>query len=149
METVLIFIIVIILGGIAAVDAAPAFQFMINRPVVMCSFMGAIFGMPEVGVTLGVLFELPWLANMPLGGKHGSENYLGAVVATGLAIIFFRHKLNQGNIIFVTNFLFGMGIAKIGAHLVEVVRQKNLKLVEKADEAIQQGQFSQITRLLA
>ncbi|NOZ62770.1 MAG: hypothetical protein GXO74_13950 [Calditrichaeota bacterium] len=147
METVLIFAIVSILGGIAAVDAVPAFQFMINRPIVICSLTGAIFGMTEVGVTFGILFELPWLIDMPLGGKHGSENSLGAVVAAGLAIVFFRQKLNQDNIIIIINFLFGMGIAKIGANFIEFVRQKNLSLVQKADLAIQRGEFSQITVL--
>ncbi len=139
--------IVSILGGVAAVDAAPAFQIMINRPIAMCPLIGAIFGMTEVGVMFGVLFELPWLVNMPLGGKHGSDNSLGALAATGLAVIFMRENLNQENIIVIINFLFGMAVAKIGFYAVDFVRQKNLSLVKKAELAIEQGEFSQITKL--
>ena len=147
METIGLILIIGFLGGIVAIDSAPAFQFMVNRPIFMCSVLGALLGEAGLGITFGALFELPYLVNLPLGGKHDAENGLGAIVAAGLGILFYKEHLNQSNIIIIINFLYGMFIARMATLAVDAVRDRNLELVREAETAINRGEFSKISKV--
>lgn len=136
-----------IAGGIVAVDTAAAWQIMISQPVVICPVLGLLFSQPEIGLTMGILLEMPWLVNIPCGGKHGTEGNLGAVAATGMAIYFNAHHINTVNIIVVISIIYGLGVARFGKSGVEYVRRINLSLIHKADKAALKGDVRQIESL--
>jgi mannose/fructose/N-acetylgalactosamine-specific phosphotransferase system component IIC len=135
------------IAGIVSVDTASAWQVMISQPVVSCPIIGLIFGDPEIGLLMGILLELPWLINIPLGGVHGSEGNLGAIVATTLSIYLKSHEVNTENIIVIIAIMYSLVISRVGAYLVENVRRANLALIHLADRAAGQGDVSRITWL--
>ncbi|MDW7682140.1 MAG: PTS sugar transporter subunit IIC, partial [bacterium] len=133
MDAISSLFIISIIGGIVAIDTTAAWQMMISQPVVICPLIGFIFGQPEIGVTLGIILELPWLVNVPSGGKHGSEGNLGAVAAAAIAVYFANRQLNTDNIIIIAAALYAIGVARLGNYLVERVRKINLSLIHRAD----------------
>ena len=135
------------IAGIVSIDTASAWQVMISQPVVSCPIIGLIFGDPEIGLFMGILLELPWLINIPLGGFHGSEGNLGAIVATALSIYLKSLEVNTENIIVIIAILYSLIISRAGGYLVEKVRRANLALIYSADRAAGKGDVSRITWL--
>lgn len=135
------------IGGLIAIDTASGWQVMISQPVVSCPLIGLLFGYPELGLLMGILLELPWLINIPLGGVHGSEGNLGAIVATSLSIYLASHKVNTENIIVIIAIIYSLVVSRVGIHLVEYVRKANLMLIHLADRAAAQGDMKRITWL--
>ncbi len=140
-------IIIGLIGGIVAVDTTAGWQIMINQPLVTCPVIGLIFGQFEAGVSIGVLLELPWLINIPSGGKHGSEANLGAVVAAGMMVYFVDHNFNTINIIIILCLVYSLLISKAGGFLVDYVRKQNLMLMHQADQAAEKGNLTKISQL--
>jgi len=140
-------LLICFIAGIVSIDTASAWQVMISQPVVSCPIIGLIFGDAELGLLMGILLELPWLINIPLGGVHGSEGNLGAIVATTLSIYLKSLGLNTENIIVIIAIMYSLLISRIGAYLVEKVRRANLALIHLADRAAGQGDVGRITWL--
>lgn len=139
-------LILCFIGGIVGIDTAAAWQLMISQPVVTCPVIGLIFGQPEIGILLGILLELPWLIEMPIGAKHGLSGNLGAVVATGIAIYLNSHKCNTENIIIIISILYSLLVSRAGSYLLIVKRKLNSKLTYLADDAAARGDISLISR---
>jgi mannose/fructose/N-acetylgalactosamine-specific phosphotransferase system component IIC len=135
------------IAGLVAIDTASGWQVMISQPVVSCPIIGLIFGDPELGLLMGILLELPWLVNIPLGGVHGSEGNLGAIVATTLSIYLKSHEVNTENIIVIISIMYSLVVSRVGIYLVEYVRKANLMLIHSADRAAIQGDLKRITWL--
>jgi len=135
------------IAGIVSIDTAAGWQVMISQPVVSCPIIGLIFGDPQLGLWMGMLLELPWLINIPLGGTHGSEGNLGAIVATALSIYFKSNEVNTENIVIIVSIMYSLVISRGGAYLVEYVRRANLALIHAADRAASQADLKRITWL--
>lgn len=140
-------LLVSFIAGLVAIDTASGWQVMISQPVVSCPFIGLIFGDPELGLMMGILLELPWLINIPLGGVHGSEGNLGAIVATALSVFLKSREVNAENIIIIISVMYSLVISRAGIYLVEYVRRANLVLIHLADRAALQGDLKRITWL--
>ncbi|UCE07710.1 MAG: PTS sugar transporter subunit IIC [bacterium] len=135
------------IGGLVSIDTASGWQVMISQPVVSCPIIGLIFGYPELGILMGILLELPWLINIPMGGVHGSEGNLGAIVATTLSIYLKSHEVNTENIIVIVSIMYSLVISRVGIYMVEYVRKANLMLLHSADKAVNQINLKRITWL--
>ncbi len=140
-------ILISVIGGLISIDTASGWQVMISQPVVSCPIIGLIFGYPELGLLMGILLELPWLINIPMGGVHGSEGNLGAVVATTLSIYLKSHEVNTENIIVITSIMYSLAVSRVGGYLVDYVRKGNLTLIHLADKAAIQGEIKKISWL--
>ncbi len=140
-------LLVSFIGGLVAIDTAAAWQIMISQPVVACPLLGWLLGDVHLGLTIGILLELPWLINIPMGGVHGAEGNLGAIVATSLSIYLKAIGANTENIIIIASILYSLLISRIGMVLVDYVRQANNRLLHRADVAAQQGDLSRISLL--
>lgn len=74
---------VVLLGGIAGVDATSVGQFMVSRPFVAATVMGLVAGRPIEGAMLGAILELFALVILPVGAARYPESGTAAVAATG------------------------------------------------------------------
>ncbi|MBC8181781.1 PTS sugar transporter subunit IIC [candidate division KSB1 bacterium] len=147
MDIIPAILITSLIGGIIAIDTAVAFQIMISQPIVSCTIIGLIFGLPEIGILVGILLELPWLINIPSGGAHGSEGNLGAVVAAALSSYLVSRNINTANIIIITSIIYSLCISQVGSFLIDFLRKVNLNLVHDADQAVENADVGEITRL--
>jgi len=135
------------IGGLVSIDTASGWQVMISQPVVSCPVIGYFFGFPALGLLMGILLELPWLINVPLGGVHGAEGNLGAIVAAALSFYLKSHMVNGENIIVIIAIMYSLVVARAGIYSVELMRRANLRLIHAADIAADQGDTKRISCL--
>jgi mannose/fructose/N-acetylgalactosamine-specific phosphotransferase system component IIC len=74
---------VLLLGGIAGIDATSVGQFMVSRPFVAATVTGLVAGRPTEGAMLGAILELFALVILPVGAARYPESGTAAVAATG------------------------------------------------------------------
>lgn len=131
-------------GGIVSADTDAAWQSMISQPLISCAIAGMLMGNFVMGFTAGILLQLPYLIEMPVGGAKVSLGVLGAYVAAGLAV-----NTDQGSagLILLFSLLYGVFLSWISIPLLKWSRKLNLLLVRRADLAAEQGNLAQITRL--
>ncbi len=140
-------LIISLIGGIVSVDTTAGWQIMISQPIVSCPVIGLIFGFPELGLTMGVLLELPWVIDIPSGGAHGSEGNLGAVTAAALAVFLKSRDVSTENIIIIVTIIYSLGVSYIGGILVTIIRRANTSLQHAADIAAENADLKRIDRL--
>ena len=76
--------LLVLLGGIVALDATAFGQLMLSRPFVAASLAGAIVGMPLEGATVGAALEALSLGILPVGASRYPDTGTAAVAAVGV-----------------------------------------------------------------
>lgn len=136
-----------LMGGLVSADTDAAGQVMISQPLVSCSLAGALLGNLILGLTVGVLLELPFLVEVPAGGSKVSLGNLGAYVAAGLAIQLNQLFPNQMNLTLMLSVMFGLFLSWATVQGQRWMRQLNLLLLYRADREADTGNLSKITLL--
>jgi len=77
-----IYPVLILMAGIVSMDTTSGPQILVSEPIVSCSVLGLLFGSPETGLLLGIMFQLLWLGYLPLGGTLFTDNNMAAYIAT-------------------------------------------------------------------
>jgi len=116
-------------GGIVAMDTTAALQLMISHPLVSCSVIGILLGNFPLGFFIGILLELPWLYEMPIGTARFAEGNVGSTAAAAVAIHLVDEtgRLEVGICLAV---FVGVLVSIIGGTLVVYMRHQNARLVE-------------------
>lgn len=147
MEFLTDLIIISIFGGFVAIDTAAGWQLMFSQPLVACTLIGVFLGNPATGFLVGILFQLPWLAEIPAGGTHTSEGNVGSLAGAGLAIHLLQNQVNTENIILVIAILWGVLVGWIGGKLVNSMRKRNVFFLYRADRAADKANIKRISLL--
>jgi mannose/fructose/N-acetylgalactosamine-specific phosphotransferase system component IIC len=74
-----------LLGGLLALDATSAGQFMVSRPLISGTVTGWALGDAATGLVVGALLELYLLVSFPSGGARFPEGATATVVAVASA----------------------------------------------------------------
>ncbi len=136
-----------LLGGVVYIDTDAVGQFLISQPLIAGAAAGALLGNLSAGLTVGILLQLPFLIDIPVGGSKVYLGTLGAYVAAGLAAKLSQVYPAQNNLVVIFAILCGV-LASWGAlPLQKRLRELNLVLVRRADRAAEHGRLNQITCL--
>jgi PTS system mannose-specific IIC component len=76
-----------IIGGFIGLDRTAAGQFMLSEPIVAAPLTGWILGDPVAGSVIGVVLELIWVLDMPIGAFVPADATISAVSATAIAAL--------------------------------------------------------------
>jgi PTS system mannose-specific IIC component len=76
-----------IIGGFIGLDRTAAGQFMLSEPIVAAPLTGWMLGDPVAGTILGVVLELVWVLDMPIGAFVPADATISAVSATAIAAL--------------------------------------------------------------
>jgi len=135
-------VVLILMAGIVAMDTTSGPQILISEPVVSCSVLGILFGVPESGLMIGVLYQLLWLGYMPLGAARLADSNMAAFISTGAlfnASRIFEFTDSVMNAAIVPSMLYAVGVAYIGLHLTYKVRKLNGNRNDKCRLNIEKG----------
>ena len=135
--------VMILLAGIVAMDTTSGPQILISEPVVSCSVLGILFGIPESGLMIGILYQLLWLGYMPLGAARLADSNMAAFISTGAlftASRIFEFTDSVMHAAIVPSMLYAVVIAYIGLHLTNNVRKLNGKRNDKCRLKIEKGE---------
>ena len=76
-----------LLGGLIGLDRTAAGQFMVSEPVVAGPLTGWMLGDPTAGIIIGVVLELVWVLDIPIGAFVPADATISAVSATAIAAL--------------------------------------------------------------
>jgi len=74
-------------GGLVGLDRTAVGQFMISQPIVVGPLTGWMLGDPGAGVVVGVVLELIWVLDMPIGSFVPADATISTVSATAIAAL--------------------------------------------------------------
>lgn len=81
-------LVLILLGGLLAMDGVSAGQFMVSRPLVAGLVAGTIVGDPVLGAAVGAVLEIYLVVSVPSGGgrfpEPGPATVVGAAAAAAV-----------------------------------------------------------------
>jgi mannose/fructose/N-acetylgalactosamine-specific phosphotransferase system component IIC len=132
-------------GAIISLDDIPCWQIMISQPLIAASLIGLILGDFQVGIFMGVLFQLLWIGKFPIGGVLRPDAATASISATAMIII--AQKGTDVPLSFFPAVLGGLIFGIIGAKLDVQLRRFNSRLSEKADFFLQRKQEEKLTKL--
>ncbi len=112
-------------GGVVALDTTAVLQIMVSRPMVACSVIGLILGNFQLGFTIGILLELLYISELPVGGANFAESNVGSAAAAAIAILTVRQFPDRVNIVIAGALLLAAVISWCGGNLVRYMRQIN------------------------
>ena len=127
------YIVLLILAGIVAMDTTSGPQFLISEPVVSCAALGLLFGRPEMGLMLGMFFQLLWFGYMPLGAVRFTDSNMAALISTASLFIsagIFGFNRETIAAAVIPALFFGVAAGFIGSYFRTYVRRLNSRLSE-------------------
>ncbi len=113
-------------GGMVALDTTAALQLMISQPLVAASVIGLLMGNVMIGFTIGLLLQLVWLNELPIGAAYFSEGNIGAAVAAAVAILCFEATARLEPVLLLA-LIWGILTSYIGGKMVILLRNFNGK----------------------
>ncbi len=117
-------------GGIVALDTTAVLQILISHPLVSCSVTGVILGNFKIAFLIGVVLELIWLNELPVGAAPFSEGNIGATVAAAVAILVYNQTLRMQMAIPLACVL-GVAVSFVGGYLVIWARNINSRIYSR------------------
>jgi len=135
---------VCIWGGLVALDTTAALQLMISQPLVACSVTGALLGNFPMGFFMGILQQLIWLQELPVGTAKFSEGNIGAVSAAAIAILATESTLRPTTAVGMA-LIISLAVSAFGGQLVIEMRQINGRIYRRLLDN-PEFSFSEVTR---
>jgi len=111
-------------SGMVALDTTAALQIMISQPLVACSVTGLILGNLPMGLLVGIVFQLMWLAEIPAGATYTAEGNIGATAGTAIAILATEQTLRQSPTL-ALSILLALGLSLLAGEGVILIRRIN------------------------
>ena len=126
---------------VCGLDRTAMLQIMISRPIVAAPLAGWLLGAPVVGLQIGMMVELLWLARLPVGAAIPPDDTQVSIAATVLAINLGRLLEVSGTEIVLLCLLVALPLGKVGQYLDRFSRQVNVGLIGRAEACLQRGQL--------
>lgn len=121
-------------GGLVALDTTAVLQVLISHPLVSCSVVGYMLGNFKVAFLIGVILELIWLNELPVGAAPFSEGNIGATVAAAVAVLV-TDQTQRMQMAVPLACLFGIVVSAIGGYAVIGLRYVNGALYSRLLES--------------
>lgn len=132
---------------VAGLDRTAVIQAMIGRPLVAAPLTGWLLGDPATGLTIGVMLELLWLSRLPVGAAIPLDDTQVAVGTTVLALGVAPALHLSGAGVVPLSLLLAMPLGKASQWFESWMRTRNLRLAQRADDALAAGNLRRVERL--
>ncbi|WP_321369935.1 PTS sugar transporter subunit IIC [uncultured Desulfuromusa sp.] len=124
---------------ICGLDRVAILQVMISRPIVAAPLTAFFLGEPLVGLQIGVMVELLWLARLPVGAAVPPDDTQVAISTSVLAIIMGKTLNTSEPELILLCLLIAIPLGKVGQYFDHYARQYNVQLTKKVDSALGRG----------
>jgi mannose/fructose/N-acetylgalactosamine-specific phosphotransferase system component IIC len=125
---ILMIVVIALVGGIIGLDRTAVGQFMISQPIVVGPLTGWMLGDPGAGIVAGVVLELIWVLDMPIGSFVPADATISTVSATAIAAL----GSPGGSSLPVIGFSILLTAAMVPATMAadDVIRHRNSRLAD-------------------
>ncbi len=118
-------------GGFVSLDTTALMQVMLSRPLVSCSVIGLILGNFPLGFLVGIVSELLYISELPVGAARFAESNVGSTTAAAIAILVTDHLPTRPYMVIAAALLLTVVISSLGGRLVLSMRSINGQIYEK------------------
>jgi len=124
---------------VCGLDRTAILQLMISRPIVAAPLVAWLLGEPMVGLQIGLLVELLWLARLPVGAAIPPDDTQVAIASSVLAIDLGQALDSPGIELLLICLLVALPLGKVGQLFDHLTRQWNVRLLGNAERYIENG----------
>ncbi len=117
-------IVLMLVGGLVAIDGTSVAQLMISRPFVAATLGGLFAGDPVQGAMMGVVLEAFHLGVLPVGAAKYPE---GGPAALAAGAVYAESVAAPSTLLVLV--LFALLLEWIGGQSVQLVRRVNVRIV--------------------
>lgn len=131
-----------IIGGFLVLDTAAVLQVLVSQPLVSGTLIGWLMGDIALGMEIGLLFQLLWLHQLPVGAAKVPEGNLAVVISV---ILIFRLQMfatQSGHILLLFIVVYALLISYLGTKLVTTIRTGNIHLFDRISHALDRGDIA-------
>jgi len=141
------FLVAFFFGGVVGLDTTAAWQVLFSHPLISCTLMGLAFGEPQLGLFFGIIFELIWFYDMPVGGARFPEGNVGSFLGLMLVLAFQDEPAIPAGWLLLAGIVYAVVVSYIFGVTIVWMRRRNLKLVEWADRYAAEGNAKMVGRM--
>jgi mannose/fructose/N-acetylgalactosamine-specific phosphotransferase system component IIC len=135
------FLLTILLGGVAALDATPVMQTMLSQPLVTGSLLGWLWGDWRTALEVAIVLQLLAASTTPVGARTAEDYAIGGVVGVGTALALAAHRplTVAQDACAMLGVLAGLVTATLGVPLLKWQRRLNEGLSRWCEERVRTG----------
>jgi mannose/fructose/N-acetylgalactosamine-specific phosphotransferase system component IIC len=127
-------LLVALAGGVLGLDRTAVGQFMVSQPIVAGPLVGTLLGDGASGLIIGLVLQLVWVMDMPIGTFVPANATIMSIVATGSAVLGSAGHVAPPVLGFCL--FLSTALAQLTMAADRVVRALNGRLVSDVDAAI-------------
>ncbi len=128
---------------ICGLDRVAILQMMISRPIVAAPLTALLLGEPLIGLQIGVMVELLWLARLPVGAAVPPDDTQVAIASSVLVIVLGQSMDAAGTELLLLCLFVAVPLGKFGQYFDRYARQYNVRLAKQVSAALSRGLFLQ------
>jgi len=127
-----------LIGAFCALDRTAFLQMMLSRPLVAATVAGALAGNWEIGLLIGVMLELCFLSEMPVGTTIPTDDTLLALAAggAGAALSGLPQYVNQTSTLALVVLVSTLPWSAFTRKVDGWVRVRNAQLIDEVETAL-------------
>ena len=135
------FLLTILLGGIAALDATPVAQTMLSQPLITGALLSAIWGDWRTGLEVAIVLQVLAATTSPVGARTPEDYAVGGVAGVGsaLALAASRPFAFTQDACAMVGVMIGLLSATFGVSLLKWQRRRNEGLARWCEERLRMG----------
>ncbi|MBI5014063.1 MAG: PTS sugar transporter subunit IIC [Deltaproteobacteria bacterium] len=134
-----------LLGGFLALDRTAFLQCMVSRPLVASTLAGVLLGEMHLGMRCGLLLELLWLMDPPVGASVPPDESLAAVLSATYASLTPAGWALPARA--ALGILLGLPFGYLGRWVDVRVRRANGRLIARAREGREGSSLGRLQRI--
>jgi hypothetical protein len=132
--------LVVLIGGLVALDGTSVGQLMVSRPFVAAALGGLAVGRPAQGIVAGVVLEALHLAVLPVGAAKYPEGGPPAVAAGAVYASNFPPVAAAATLLVAV--LVALALEQVGGRSVALLRQWNVRFAGAPGAGLTPGQVA-------
>jgi len=136
---------VALLGGLIGLDEIAIGRFMISMPLVASPLIGMALGAPEIGFSVGILWQLIWIHQFPIGFNIPPSTMVQGILGAGFACMIARRTGAALEPVVVFSLIAAMPAAFLAGWMDFFVRRRNNFLMHLAETFAEKGKTGGIT----
>jgi len=140
-------LVVFFVGGVVGLDTTAAWQVLFSHPLLACTILGVVFGEPQLGLFFGIIFELIWLYDIPVGGAKFPEGNLSSFIGLMITITLLPQFEGSESWLVLFCIVYIVILAYLMGFSIRLMRKNNQRIVLKADEYAEAGKEKSLQRM--
>lgn len=131
----------ILIGGLAALDAAPVAQTFLSQPLVTGTLLGAMWGDWRTALQVSIVLQILAASTVPIGARTPEDYATGGVIGAGIALALAAREpfTIAGDACALLGVMSGILAAMLGAGLLRWQRRLNEGLSRWCEARVRMG----------